>query len=76
MTQNMKFDWALSIVLALALAANASAQTPADEAGYPSTGPISGYMDSHVNNPEAADATIDFHRFVLIFNHSFSSRIR
>jgi hypothetical protein len=41
-----------------------------------STGPISGYMDFHFNKPEGGDGTLDFHRFVLIFNHSFSPRIR
>jgi hypothetical protein len=33
-------------------------------------------MDFHLNKPEANDATLDFHRFVLIFSHSFSPRIR
>ena len=37
---------------------------------------ISGYMDFHVNNVEHRDATVDFHRFVLLFTHSFSDRIR
>ncbi len=40
------------------------------------TGPLSGYMDFHFNNPEHADARLDFHRFVLLFSHSFSDRIR
>ena len=42
----------------------------------PSTGPISGYMDFHYNNPEGGDAVLDFHRFVLLFAHSFSDRVR
>jgi hypothetical protein len=38
--------------------------------------PVSGYMDFHVNK-EAGDAwRPDFHRFVLLFGHSFSSRIK
>jgi Mn-dependent DtxR family transcriptional regulator len=37
---------------------------------------LSGYMDFHYNNPEFTDATLDFHRFVLLFTHSFSDRIR
>ena len=37
---------------------------------------ISGYMDFHVNNVEHRDATVDFHRFVLLFTHSFSDRVR
>lgn len=76
--QNMKFDWAILLV-ALAFATTtaraATAQSPAD-AGYPTTGPISGYMDFHLNKPESGDAALDFHRFVLILNHSFSPRLR
>jgi len=74
----MKFDWAISVgigILALA-PARLHAQTPASESGYPNTGPISGYMDFHVNKLEREDAIIDFHRFVLIMSHSFSPRIR
>lgn len=40
------------------------------------TGPLSGYMDFHVNKLEGEPAIIDFHRFVLLFNHQFSPRIR
>jgi hypothetical protein len=40
------------------------------------TGPISGYMDFHLNRPEHEDPVLDFHRFVLLFNHSFTDRIR
>jgi hypothetical protein len=40
------------------------------------TGPISGYMDFHLNRPEGEDPVLDFHRFVLLFNHSFSDRLR
>jgi hypothetical protein len=57
-------------------AVDAAAQTPSGDAGYPSTGPISGYMDFHFNKPEAGDGVLDFHRFVLILNHSFSPRLR
>jgi len=39
-------------------------------------GPISGYMDFHLNKPQGEDAIWDFHRFVLLFNHSFTDRIR
>lgn len=42
----------------------------------PSTGPISGYMEVHYNRPQDADPILDFHRFVLLVNHSFSPRIR
>jgi hypothetical protein len=58
------------------VAADVRGQAPPADAGYPATGPISGYMDFHFNKPEADDAVLDFHRFVLILNHSFSPRIR
>jgi hypothetical protein len=75
--QNMKFDVSISLsTLVFALCGSAAAAQPATEAGYPTTGPISGYMDFHVNKPEAGDTSVDFHRFVLIFNHSFTPRIR
>jgi hypothetical protein len=40
------------------------------------TGPLSGYMDFHVNKVSGEDTVIDFHRFVLLFTHSFTPRIR
>src|SRR5688572_9274553 len=40
------------------------------------TGPISGYMDFHFNKPEGDAGVLDFHRFVLLFNHSFTDRLR
>lgn len=40
------------------------------------TGPVSGYMDFHFNKPEGNDGVLDFHRFVLLFNHSFTDRLR
>ena len=40
------------------------------------TGPISGYMDFHFNKEEGQPGVLDFHRFVLLVNHSFSPRIR
>ena len=42
----------------------------------PGGSPISGYMDFHVNAVEGQDAVLDFHRFVLLFSHSFSDRVR
>jgi hypothetical protein len=55
----------------------AAAQPPLSsplDAEYAGTGPISGYMDFHFNKPEGQDGEIDFHRFVLLVSHSFSSR--
>ena len=40
------------------------------------TGPISGYTDFHVNKDQGQDASVDFHRFVLLLNHSFTEQIR
>src|SRR5947207_13563156 len=66
---------ALQIGLSLALAAPATAQ-PAADSSYGVTGPVSGYMDFHFNKPETGDGQLDFHRFVLIFSHTFAPRIR
>jgi hypothetical protein len=49
---------------------------PSDEGTTSQTGPISGYMDFHLNRFEHEDPVLDFHRFVLLFNHSFSDRLR
>ncbi len=38
--------------------------------------PISGYMDFHVNKDRGDAFRPDFHRFVLLFGHSFSNRIK
>jgi hypothetical protein len=66
----------LAIALLMgAIAPSAAAQTT----DQPRTGPISGYMEMHINAPlsrEDGDPTVDFHRFVLLFSHSFSDRLR
>ena len=71
----------LLTVQLLAVPSTAAAQATAtssssQETGYPRTGPISGYMDFHVNKRQDEDTVVDFHRFVLLFSHSFSERIR
>ena len=38
--------------------------------------PVSGYMDAHFNKAEGEPGRADFHRFVLLFGHSFSDRIK
>jgi hypothetical protein len=38
--------------------------------------PVSGYMDYHFNKPNGRPGTADFHRFVLLFGHSFNERIQ
>src|SRR5262249_26041335 len=50
--------------------------TPASS-GSPQSAPISGYMELHFNHPtDGAPPILDFHRFVLLFTHRFSDRIR
>ena len=61
--------------LSMGLAADSTQESQAVTAA-PRTGPISGYMDFHINDPQYADAVLDFHRFVLLLTHSFSDRIR
>lgn len=56
-----------------------AAQEPsggAPDAGFPNTGPLSGYMDFHFNKADGEDGVLDFHRFVLLLSHSFSPRLR
>jgi Phosphate-selective porin O and P len=74
-TQNMKFGSSICVCLLL-ICSSAFAQPAPSEVVSSSTGPISGYMDFHFNQGEAEDGVLDFHRFVLIVNHSFSPRIR
>jgi hypothetical protein len=50
---------------------------PAQTQDAPRTGPVSGYMDFHYNEPtDGTSGILDFHRFVLLFTHRFSDRIR
>jgi DtxR family Mn-dependent transcriptional regulator len=57
------------------LAAPVSAQSSQQSRQAPRTA-LSGYMDFHLNKPQFEDGRLDFHRFVLLFTHSFSDRIR
>jgi hypothetical protein len=75
-TQNMKFGSSICTILVQLIALCAYAQPPASDTSGSSTGPISGYMDFHFNKPEAEAGVLDFHRFVLIVNHSFTPRLR
>src|SRR5262249_49014800 len=38
--------------------------------------PVSGYMEAHFNKAEGEPGRADFHRFVVLFGHSFSERIK
>src|SRR5262245_56754535 len=66
----------LSLGVAVTVAAQTSQPSQSQESSESKTGPISGYMDFHFNKEEGQDGILDFHRFVLIFTHSFSARIR
>jgi hypothetical protein len=74
----MGFKILVAAVVLLCALASAQAQ-PATTGDQPRTGPISGYMEMHLNVPlhrEDGDAVLDFHRFVLLLSHSFSDRLR
>src|SRR5688572_25935503 len=65
------------VLLLLVLPTRTPAQTTAAaDDGYPSTGPLSGYMDFHFNKGDGDDPVLDFHRFVLLLSHAFSPRLR
>jgi hypothetical protein len=67
----------LALSASPARAQSAAAPAPQSQAeAAPQTGPFSGYMDFHFNKVEDQNGVLDFHRFVLLFNHSFSQRIR
>ena len=70
---------AASAALLLWLAAASADAQSTESADRPAAGPLSslsGYMDLQFVNPSNADAFIDFRRFVLLFAHRFSDRIR
>ncbi len=66
----------LSLGAAATVAGQTGAPAQQSESSESKTGPFSGYMDFHFNKVEGQDGVLDFHRFVLLFNHSFSQRIR
>ena len=41
-----------------------------------STPPYAGYMEMHLNTAKQEPSLLDFHRFVLLFGHSFSPRMK
>jgi len=38
--------------------------------------PVAGYMEAHYNKARSQPGQLDFHRFTLLFGHSFSDRIK
>ena len=73
---NRAFRPAAFSLVVLLLASPSAAQAPPADDGYPSTGPLSGYMDFHFNKADGEDGVLDFHRFVLLLSHAFSPRLR
>jgi hypothetical protein len=71
-------SWGLAIAWGICLlSANAYGQAGQSQgSGAPQSGPISGYMDFHYNKVDDEDGRLDFHRFVLLFTHGFSDRLR
>ncbi|HXW08520.1 MAG TPA: hypothetical protein VD833_25040, partial [Vicinamibacterales bacterium] len=70
---------ALLLAAAVLVPAPAGAQEPppaGTETAESRATNLSGYMDFHYNKPEFEDGRLDFHRFVLLFTHTFSDRIR
>ncbi|MGH9674230.1 MAG: hypothetical protein ACRD44_13695 [Bryobacteraceae bacterium] len=59
-------------------AAVAPATVAVEPAAAESRSPISGYMDFHYNKDrgEQSPGRLDFHRFVLLFGHNFTDRIK
>ncbi len=62
--------------LLAAATAHAQASGSDDRPASPALSSLSGYMDLQFVAPSGADAFVDFRRFVLIFGHRFSDRIR
>ena len=66
----------LGLLISSLICSEAGAQEADAPAESPVTGPLSGYMDFHFNKADGEDGVLDFHRFVLLMTHSFSSRLR
>ena len=66
----------LGLLIFSLICSEAGAQEADAPAESPVTGPLSGYMDFHFNKADGEDGVLDFHRFVLLMTHSFSSRLR
>ena len=54
----------------------AHVQAQSAESTQPSANSLSGYMDIQFDKPSDGDGVVDFRRFVLLFAHRFSERIR
>jgi hypothetical protein len=67
---------ALTLFLLVLTSPGLYGQSAPQESSAPQSSPISGYMDFHYNKVEDEDGRLDFHRFVLLFTHGFSDRLR
>jgi hypothetical protein len=65
----------ISFVATTARLSAQDTQKPVDPPPPPATA-VSGYMDFHYNKRQFEDGVLDFHRFVLLFTHRFSDRLR
>ena len=67
---------AFAVVVAFLSSSSPSFAQSAPAAGSSRASGLSGYMDLQFNKTEHTDGTLDFRRFVLLFAHRFSDRIR
>ena len=66
----------MSAMTALVAQAVPAPAAPPPSANEETRLPVAGYMDFHVNKDRGEPFRPDFHRFVLLFGHSFSNRIK
>lgn len=67
---------AVQAALSPAAGTGVSPAPAADQSEESARLPYAGYMEFHLNKPRGESSQLDFHRFVLLFGHSFSSRIK
>ncbi len=67
---------AAGVLLTCLTATSSDAQSTDSGAKTSAASALSGYMELHFINQSDADPVIDFRRFVLLFAHRFSDRIR
>ena len=72
----LKLAPAVILLLSLSTAGEAQPGAPAEPSAAGPLTSLSGYMELQFVDPSNADAFVDFRRFVLIFAHRFSDRIR
>src|ERR1700719_2278120 len=68
--------WVAAGLLLSALSAISAEAQSTESNTRSSASALSGYMDLQFNKPSDGDGVLDFRRFVLLFTHRFSDRIR